>query len=149
MYSFNADRQAADYPELLRRERQAQGMSQAAFAKAAGYSPVMQGRYETERGKGNSAIPSEKTAKAIREMIKTTGAATSSASRQSSEIVLPTEAKSLKSVTTQQIEQAFALALRTLTGSHFKVEIKEVGWEGGAGNRATISIIVGTESGTA
>jgi transcriptional regulator with XRE-family HTH domain len=142
MIHFMIKREDPTYPEELRKIREDLGLSQKAFASAAGYSAVMQGRYETKRGHSNSAIPSERTAKAIQVAIakKTLGR---------NEIIenddaLQPPVKSLKSVSMAEIEQAFAHALLELTGAAHKVVVKDVSWENELLPGTVISLVVGS-----
>lgn len=138
MYVFDANPESDTYPDQLRDARQQMKMSQSLFSAAAGYSAVMQGRYETERSKPNSAMPSDRTAKAIKATIESF-LAEQGASTQAS----PTaghETKTLKSFSPLQIEQALSAALRSLLGSPCDVAIKDVVW--GDDDGATVMKLV-------
>jgi len=148
MTNFDANRESLNYPEQLRDVRQKLKLSQTAFAAAAGYSGVMQGRYETERGKSNSATPSEKTAKAIKSMIESALAKTNGAAADHADSIAA-PVKSLKSVSVVQIEQAIMAALHALTGTPCEVEITDVVWEGADKSGTTISLVVSSSSKTA
>jgi transcriptional regulator with XRE-family HTH domain len=141
MTIFDANRESQNYPQQLREIRQKLKLSQTAFAAAAGYSGVMQGRYETKRGNSNSATPSEKTAKAIKSMIESISAKANDAASDHVEVrAVPVQ--SLKSVSVLQIEQAIKEALRTLTGAPYEVEVKDVAWEGISQRGTEISLVV-------
>lgn len=142
------------YPEALRQARQALQMTQAEFGLAAGHSGVMQGRYETARGKNSSAIPSEKTAEEIKAMIAArsapdgAGAATTvgrSYAASGNGMARP-PVRSFKTVTVQQIEEAIAMALRTLIDGVSEVNIKDLVLEShpvpGSHSEATITLVV-------
>ncbi len=141
MTIFDANRESQNYPEQLREARQKLKLSQTAFAAAAGYSGVMQGRYETKRGNSNSATPSEKTAKAIKSMIESVSAKANGAGVDRADAIAA-PVKPLKSVSVVQIEQAIMAALRTLTGAPCEVEVKDVAWEGEGQRGTAISLVV-------
>lgn len=141
MTIFDANRESQNYPEQLREVRKKLKLSQTAFAAAAGYSGVMQGRYETKRGNSNSAMPSEKTAKAIKSMIESISAKANGAAVDHADAIAA-PVKSLKSVSVVQIEQAIMAALRALTGAPCEVEVKDVAWEGEGQRGTAISLVV-------
>lgn len=140
MINFMIKREDPTYPEELRKIREDLGLSQKAFASSAGYSAVMQGRYETKRGHSNSAIPSERTAKAIQVAIalKTEG---KNGGIENDDAQKPS-VKSLKSVSMAEIEQAFADALLGLTGAVHRVVVKDVSWENELLPGTAISLVV-------
>ena len=147
MNHFDANPDASDYPDKLRDARKNLQLSQTGFAAAVGYSGVMQGRYETARSKSNSATPSEKTAKLIKEMIeaawKKRSAGVSGSVQASDNVDAFTQAgKSLKAVTSYQLEQAIASALSTLIGAPCEVSVKNILWEEGERRETAISMVV-------
>jgi transcriptional regulator with XRE-family HTH domain len=140
MTDLSTTRDNANYPEKLRAIRESLGLSQRAFADAAGYSAVMQGRYETKRGHSNSAVPSERTAKAIE-------AAIAFRMGSKNEVIANNDSpkrliKSLKSVSMAEIEQAFSDALLSLTGTVHRVVVKDVSWESELLPGTSISLVV-------
>lgn len=142
--TFDADRHSPEYPELLRMARKRMRLSQLDFGEAAGHSGVMQGRYETDRSKSNSATPSEKTARAIRKLIEsstlsqTEGAPAAVTAGISN--VLPAQLRSLKSVTANAMEQAIASAISALIGAPCTVSVSDVTWSGSNASDASISL---------
>lgn len=140
MTVFDVSPASADYPEKLRAMRQQLGLSQYEFAEQAGYSAVMQGRYETSRSKPNSATPSPKTVHAIAAMIEAAWA------KRQGGAVAPI--KSLKSFSPAQFEQAVRSALGALTGTPYQVTIKDVVYEA-EDQRMALSLVVSQEPTTA
>jgi len=128
---FDLDPSDPSYPGALRAKRTELKLTQAAFAQQAGYSPVMQGRYETERDKSNSAIPSQRTAAAIRKVIAGGDSTNANAAH-----------RTLKAVTVHEMEQAIAAAIQNLVGGHAEVIVKDVVWTAGSATKAAVSFDV-------
>lgn len=134
---FDVSSAAEVYPEMLREVRHRLKMSQYEFAEAAGYSNVMQGRYEAKRGTSNSAIPSAKTAMAIKAMVE---ARLADSKQVASQSAVP--AQSLKAFGPLQIKKAIEGALHTLTGMPYEVKVKKQVWEGPGEEDAEIQLTV-------
>lgn len=132
MTHFDLDPSDPGYPGTLRAKRTELKLTQAAFAQQAGYSPVMQGRYETERDKSNSAIPSQRTAAAIRKVIAGGDSTYANAAAR----------RTLKAVTVHEMEQAIASAIQNLVGGHAEVIVKDVVWTAGSATKAAVSFDV-------
>ncbi|WGG50481.1 hypothetical protein [Rugamonas sp. DEMB1] len=137
MTVFDANPAAESYPDMLRAVRNELFLSQSAFAVAAGYSAVMQGRYETARNKPNSAIPSDKTAKAIKMMVEAERAKQQAASQAPS----AAEVQPLKSISPHQLEQLFGKLLSQHTGAPCVVSVDNAEFSNG-GLRMTVSLAV-------
>lgn len=146
MLPFDTPPTSDEYPAKLREIRRELGYSQHSFAEAGGYSAVMQGRYETDRRKSNSAIPSERTARAIRQVIeKSTVAHSSKAQTERTNLIIdspPVQQRTLKSVATAEIEQAISTAIAALIGSRCKVTMNSVNWTSSDTANANISFNV-------
>lgn len=153
MFPFDTPPTSDEYPEKLREIRRALGYSQQRFAEAGGYSSVMQGRYETERSKSNCAIPSERTARAIRQVIEmATGAQSNSTQTSRTTLAIdtsPVQQRTLKSVATAEIERAISATIGALIGSQCKVIVNSVNWTSADTADANISFnVVSPETST-
>lgn len=137
MTVFDANPAAENYPEALRAVRNELALSQSAFAVAAGYSAVMQGRYETARNKPNSAVPSDKTAKAIKAMVEQERAKQQALSQTPS----AAEVQPLKSISPHQLEQLVGKMLSQHTGAPCVVSVDNAEFSNG-GVRMTVSLVV-------
>lgn len=149
MFDFDADPESDDYPEKLREVRKQMGWTQGRFAEAAGYSAIMQGRYETDRSKKNSAKPSPKTARAIKKMIETEQGAHGADAPVPAPVSGETPSgvrRSLKSVSVYEIEQAVSSAIGTLIGAQCQVTVKDMVWSGDSASDAAISLCVATQA---
>lgn len=137
MTVFDANPAAVNYPDVLRAVRNELFLSQSEFAVAAGYSAVMQGRYETARNKPNSAIPSDKTAKAIKLMVE--------AARANQQVASPApsaaDVQPLKSISPHELEQMVGKMLTQHTGAPCAVSVDNAEFSNG-GLRMTVSLAV-------
>lgn len=134
MTVFDANPAAVNYPDVLRAVRNELFLSQSEFAVAAGYSAVMQGRYETARNKPNSAIPSDKTAKAIKLMVE--------AARAKQEVApSAADVQPLKSISPHELEQMVGKMLTQHTGAPCAVSVDNAEFSNG-GLRMTVSLAV-------
>lgn len=127
MIKFDVSSAAEVYPEKLREVRYQLKMSQHEFAEAAGYSTVMQGRYEAKRGTSNSATPSAKTASAIKAMVEARLAKANENASEPAELGVPSK-HSLKAFGVMQLEAAIDEALYKLTGTPYGVTVKRQIW---------------------
>lgn len=137
MTVFDVNPAAENYPDVLRAARNELFLSQSEFAVAAGYSAVMQGRYETARNKPNSATPSDKTAKAIKLMVEAARAKQQAAAPATS----AAEVQPLKSISPHQLEQLVGKMLSQHTGAPCVVSIDNAVFSNG-GLRMTLSLAV-------
>lgn len=141
MNTFDADRTSSSYPQQLRDIRARLGLSQNDFAEAAGYSGVMQGRYETDRSKNNSAIPSERTAKAIRKMVEAALLAAHGQTAAPQGGPAPAR-RALKSLSPYDIERAIEGALGALLGERCTVSVHDIVWGPNEASSAKLSLSV-------
>jgi transcriptional regulator with XRE-family HTH domain len=143
---FDTNPSAPEYPGKLREIRVALGYSQRRFAELGGYSSIMQGRYETDRSKANSAIPSERTAKAIKQVVELAlsghGTDAPTAKPAPSINASSVQQRTLKAVATSEIEQAISSAIGELIGAVCKVTVNNMDWSSTDAADAAISFSV-------